>query len=77
MHLAVVRSDLTRFMHVHGYPPGDAHLRAGHREARRGERFGPDIDADITFPDAGIYTIFCQVKHRGRELRFSFMVQAD
>jgi putative copper resistance protein D len=77
MHLAVVRSDLTKFIHAHGYSPGDIHLRAGHREAKPSERYGPEIDADIVFPAGGTYKIFCQVNHHGRILLFDFMVSVE
>jgi putative copper export protein len=77
MHLAVVRSDLTKFIHTHGYSPGDIHLRAGHREAKPSERYGPEIDADIIFPEAGVYKIFSQVNHHGRILLFDFMVRVE
>ncbi len=77
MHLAVVRSDLTQFIHAHGYSPGDLHMRLGHREAAPSERYGPEIDADITFPTNGMYKIFCQVQHNGKVLLFDFMVKVE
>ncbi len=77
MHLAVVRSDLTEFIHTHGYAPGDIHLRAGHREAKPWERYGPEIDADIVFPEGGVYKIFSQVNHHGRILLFDFVVRVE
>jgi Cu+-exporting ATPase len=77
MHLAVVRSDLTQFIHAHGYSPGDLHMRLGHREAAPSERYGPEIDADIKFPASGGYKIFCQVQHEGKVLLFDFMVRVE
>ncbi len=77
MHLAVVRSDLTKFMHTHGYSPGDTHMRLGHREAKPSERYGPQIDADIVFPGGGVYKIFSQVQHEGKILLFDFMVRVE
>jgi putative copper export protein len=77
MHLAVARSDLTQFIHAHGYSPGDLHMRLGHREAAPSERYGPEIDADITFPASGVYKIFCEVRHEGKVLLFDFMVRVE
>ncbi len=77
MHLAVARSDLTQFIHAHGYSPGDIHMRLGHRAASPSERYGPEINADIIFPAGGAYKIFCQVNHRGRILLFDFMVRVE
>ncbi len=77
MHLAVVRADLTQFIHAHGYSPGDIHMRLGHREAAPSELYGPEIDADIRFPAVGVYKIFSQVQHEGRVLLFDFMVKVE
>ena len=77
MHLAIVRADLTGFIHTHGYSPGDVHMRLGHRQAKPSERYGPEIDADIVFPSAGTYKIFCQVQHEGKVLLFDFMVKVE
>ncbi len=75
MHIAVVRADLTQFMHTHGVLPGETQAHHDHIHAKPPERFGPDIDADVDFPSKGIYKIFGQVQHEGKVLLFEFMVK--
>ncbi|HSA77458.1 MAG TPA: CopD family protein [Nitrospirota bacterium] len=74
MHLAVVRTDLTQFIHAHGVIPGDSHTHAEHLHTMPSERYGPEIDAFVVFSLKGVYKIFCQVKHRDKVLLFDFMV---
>jgi hypothetical protein len=77
MHLAVVRTDLTQFIHAHGVTPGDSHKHAEHVHTRPSERYGPEIDTLIVFPVKGVYKIFCQVKHQGKVLLFDFIVKVQ
>jgi copper resistance protein D len=74
MHLAIVRSDLTEFIHTHGFTPEDLQ---GAMHAAPAERFGPEIDAEIVFPGKGVYKIFSQVKHEGKVLLFDFTVRVE
>jgi copper resistance protein D len=75
MHLAVVRSDLTQFMHTHGVIPGEPQAQPDHMHSMTLGKFGPQVDADVVFPVKGIYKIFGQVKHKGKVLLFDFMVE--
>jgi hypothetical protein len=75
MHLAVVSTDLTQFIHAHGVIPGDSHTHAEHMHTMPSERYGPEIDAFIVFSVKGVYKIFCQVKHQDKVLLFDFMVK--
>jgi putative copper resistance protein D len=75
MHLSVVRADLAQFMHIHGVLPGETHTHDDHMHAMPPERFGPKIEADVVFPDKGVYKIFSQVQHQGKVLLFDFMVE--
>ncbi len=74
MHLAIVRSDLTEFIHTHGFTPEDLH---GPMHAGPSERFGPEIDAEIVFPRKGMYKIFSQVRHEDKVLLFDFAVKVE
>lgn len=74
MHLAIVRSGLTEFIHAHGFTPGDLH---GHMHAGPSERYGPEIDAEIVFPVKGVYKIFSQVRHADKVLLFDFTVKVE
>jgi putative copper resistance protein D len=77
MHLAVVRKDLTEFIHTHGSLPGVMHSRDEGPQGSPPERFGPEIDASVVFPMKGIYKIFSEVKHDGKILLFDFMVEVE
>jgi Cu+-exporting ATPase len=81
MHLAIISSDLSRFMHTHGEVPGMT--GAGHHE-HHGEmhmavpdRFGPNIEVHVEFPVKGLYEIFGQLRHRGKVIDTSFMVEVE
>lgn len=76
MHLAIVRMDLSEFIHGHGFVPGTFHSHAEHLDMGHLERFGPEVDASIVFPVKGVYKIFSEVKHEGKTLLFDFMVEA-
>jgi putative copper export protein len=74
MHLAVVSADLKLFIHTHGVTPGEFHSHGDHMHASPPKHFGPEIDASIIFPEAGIYKVFGQTKHDGKVLLFDFTV---
>jgi hypothetical protein len=77
MHIAVVSEDLKQYIHVHGSVPGEPHGHHDHMHVKPPRKFGPEIEADVIFPVKGIYTIFGQVKHRGKVLVFDFMVNVQ
>ena len=74
MHLAIVPVDLKLFIHAHGITPEEPHGPVGHMHAAPPDRFGPEIEADVVFPVAGVYEVFSQVSHEGKVLLFDFMV---
>ncbi|MGC1455875.1 MAG: CopD family protein [Nitrospirota bacterium] len=77
MHIAVVSDDLKRYIHAHGTVPGEPHAHHDHMHSVPPKRFGPEIESDVVFPVKGIYTIFSQVKHGDKVLRFDFMVNVQ
>ncbi len=77
MHLAVVRNDLTEFIHTHGTVPGALHSHDGDTHGSPPDRFGPEVDASIVFPVKGVYKIFSEVNHEGKTLLFDFMVKVE
>jgi hypothetical protein len=81
MHVAVISADLKQFIHEHGLLPGMApmgmhELRMMH-EMSLPRAFGPEIKVPVTFPAAGIYEIFGEVKHKGKVIVTHFMVEVD
>jgi putative copper resistance protein D len=72
MHLAIALSDLKRFIHAHGFVPGESDM--GHMHAASSKRSGPEIDAHVVFPVKGVYQIFSQVGHGGKVMLFHFTV---
>jgi copper resistance protein D len=77
MHLAVVPVNLRLFIHAHGLTPEEPHGPVGHMHAAPPKRFGPEIEAEMVFPDKGVYKVFSQVKHQGKVLLFDFMVNVQ
>ena len=76
MHLAIVSSDLTHFIHAHGDIPGGPEADADHEHAALPEKFGPRIESTVVFPQKGIYKIFSQVQNHGEIVLFDFIVTA-
>ncbi len=79
MHLAVIEDNLNNFIHTHGELPGMPHhpMTAGHMHGEVPARFGPEIDVYLIFPVKGLYQIFGEVKHQGKVILTSFMVQVE
>lgn len=81
MHVAVVKDDLSTFIHEHGVLPGmdgGMHMMAGHMHMMHvPDTFGPEIDVRIAFPVKGIYQIFSEVKHQGKVITLSFMTEVE
>lgn len=81
MHLAIISSDLTHFMHTHGEVPGMASM--GHNEHHMQmkmtapNKFGPKVEIHVVFPAKGLYQIFGQVAHQGKVIVTSFMVEVE
>ena len=92
MHFAIVSTRLDGIVHTHGILPGseirkkDPH--AGHRmeeaptighqhHGATPEKFGPTVMLMTTFPKAGVYQIFGQLKHSDQILWSSFMVKVE
>lgn len=80
MHLAAIKHDLSAFIHAHGevHPEGQPVApTAGHVHAPPPARFGPDIEAHLTFPSPGIYTVFSEFKHAGVVVPAAFTVRVE
>ena len=82
MHVAVVKQDLTEFIHTHGevHKPGDPvqlPTTTGHNHAPPPLAFGPQVEAHLIFPSPGLYTVFGEFKHEGevRDVRFTVRVE--
>jgi hypothetical protein len=78
MHLAVIKADLRNFIHAHGEAPGfpSAHS-AGHIHGTALHGFGPLIEATVIFPVKGVYRVFSEIKHQGKVIVTSFMVNIE
>lgn len=79
MHIAVISADLNNFIHAHGELPGMPSVQShgGHHHMTIPEKFGPRIEAHLTFPAKGVYQIFSEVKHGGKVILASFMVEVE
>ncbi len=85
MHIAVVRADLGRVIHTHGqvYLPGSAFFQQLLQNYVRyhshfvPDSFGPKIQANITFPQPGLYQLFGEFKHEGKIITTSFAIKVE
>jgi methionine-rich copper-binding protein CopC len=85
MHLAIVRDDLRKFQHTHAELPqtlwqrivNPRNPKAKHLHTPLPERFGPTLDAYITFPSPGTYVIFGEFMREGYLHRVRFVVKAE
>jgi len=79
MHLAVVHSDLKKFIHAHGIKPGNQPEEHGisHIHGMFQDSIGPEIVAYIQFPLSGIYKIFGEMKHEGKIILLEFMIKVE
>ncbi len=79
MHLAIVKEDLSKFIHAHGevHPPGQPTPTptTAHVHLYVPPSFGPDVEAHVIFPEAGTYHIFGQFKHDGKVIVTDFVVE--
>lgn len=88
MHVAVVKNDLSAFVHTHGevHPPGapyapirvkDGKIVHSMESMQTPPRFGPDVEAHVLFPEPGLYTIWGQFKAGGEVVPTSFTVRVE
>ncbi|MDH4231246.1 MAG: hypothetical protein OEW04_04355 [Nitrospirota bacterium] len=78
MHIAVLLTDLQRFIHAHGEVPGASPTpHVGHIHGAVQGKFGPVIKAHVTFPAKGIYVLFSEVKHQGKIILMDFMINVE
>jgi len=79
MHVAVISTDFKQFIHEHGFVTGMPMMEmGGHHmmdEMSLPSAFGPEIKVAVTFPAAGVYKIFGEVKHKGKVIVTNFMVE--
>ncbi len=82
MHIAVVKNDLSEFVHTHGewHPPGyvaSQNVSLSHVHTPPPEKFGPTVEAHVLFPSPGLYTIFGEFKRGTSVTPTKFTVQVD
>lgn len=80
MHVAILKNDMSAFIHSHGevHPPGyTPPTNATHAHAPPPARFGPIVEAHVTFPSPGLYSIFAEFKHEGRVVPTMFSLRVE
>lgn len=82
MHVAVVKTDLTQFLHGHGevHPPGYVYTPDSsgvHVHAPPPPRFGPNVDAHLAIPEPGFYTVYGEFKHEGKVVVTKFTLHIE
>ena len=80
MHIAVVKDDLSSFMHVHGEvhtPESPKTVSASHVHAPPPSSFGPTVEGHVTFPEPGVYTLFTEFARPEGVVRPVFTIRVD
>ncbi|MDO8648214.1 MAG: copper resistance protein CopC [Candidatus Peregrinibacteria bacterium] len=85
MHLAVVKQDLRRFQHTHALVPQTLWQRmtmprnpnAKHLHIVLSEGFGPTLEAFVSFPSPGRYTLFGEFRHENEVHRARFVMDVE
>ncbi len=89
MHISVVKNDFSNFIHLHGevHPPGVplapiivkngqvVHTMAMMMNVP--QSFGPDVEAHLIFPTAGLYTVWGEFKRGGVVVPTAFTVRVE
>lgn len=89
MHIAVVKNDLSSFVHTHGEvhasgtPPLPVRVVNGKiahdMKAMLAipPRFGPNVEAHVIFPEPGLYTVWGEFKAEGKVIPTAFTVRVE
>ena len=88
MHIAIVKEDLTNFMHTHAMLPDEMPMNYMNNHSTMDStmemvrmvvpsHFGPELMIEVVFPDKGLYQIFGEFKHNGKVIVTSFMVEVE
>jgi len=88
MHIAVVKNDLSAFVHTHGefHPPGSVVPPVIVRDGKiihsivamyTPSTFSGPLDAHVIFPEPGLYTIWGQFKSAGTVYAVPFTVRVE
>jgi Cu+-exporting ATPase len=82
MHVAVVKNDLSAFIHAHGevHPPGYVPTQASvanHVHQPPPQQFGPTVEAHVIFPSPGLYTVFGEFKRGTVVIPTKFTVRVE
>lgn len=88
MHIAVVKNDLSSFVHTHGeiHPPGTPYPPVRIKDGKvvhsmasmyTPPQFGPRVEAHLVFPTPGRYTVWGQFKSGGVVVPTAFTVDVE
>lgn len=84
MHLAIVREDLSQFLHTHGELPRPFFEKLlsnqgpeQHIHTVLPSRFGPKIEAYVVFPEKGLYHVFGEFQHEDKTIVTDFVVAVE
>jgi len=78
MHIAIVKEDLSAFMHTHGevHKNGAGMNQVGMQDTHEiPQKFGPEIEAHLQFPEPGKYHVFGEFKHNEKVITTHFTVE--
>ncbi len=86
MHITAISSDLQNIIHTHAHDKSAKSLHMGHnaslndrthdREAMV-HKFGPNLEASVTFPVRGTYHIFGEMRHQEKIIVVESLVEVN
>jgi hypothetical protein len=79
-HVAIVKSDLSEFIHTHGevHTVGTSPTKVtGHIHTPPPSKFGPKVESHVVFPSAGLYTVNLEFKRDEIVSRVPFTVRVE
>lgn len=86
MHITAISSDLQNIIHTHAHDKSAKSLHMGHnaslhdrthdREAMV-HKFGPNLEASVTFPARGTYHVFGEMRHQEKIIVVKSLVEVN
>jgi methionine-rich copper-binding protein CopC/putative copper export protein len=85
MHLLIARQDLREYQHAHAEIPQTfwesiltpRTIATTHTHAYLPDRFGPDLEALVQFPQPGTYLVFGEFRHQGKIIQTRFVLRVN
>ncbi|KYC39849.1 hypothetical protein WA1_28175 [Scytonema hofmannii PCC 7110] len=86
MHITAISSDLQNIIHTHAHDKSAKSLHMGHNASLHDrthnseamvDKFGPNLEASVTFPDRGTYHVFGEMRHQEKIVVVESLVEVN